>query len=712
MSGDTPSPLLEAGRNCWRIERADRVGFAIAGEAFFRAARQSLLLAERHAVILAWDLHSEVRLERDADEPDDGLPSQVGPFFDALLERRPELHLHILLWDFSMIYAAEREWRLFSDSFRDPHPRLHLRVDDRLPRGASHHQKVILVDDAFAFAGGLDLSQWRWDTAAHHLKDERRTDPDGKPYDPYHDIQMAVTGPAALALGDLCAERWQRATGESLPRVDAPATPAPWPDSLETALEDAPVGIARTYAAWEPWPAVHEVERLHLDLIAGARDYLYFENQYFSSRRIADAIADRLREPNGPEVIIVMTQDTGGLLEEGTMGRLKDRLFELLSEADEHGRLRLFFPRVADDEGEESAQVYVHAKVLIADDRILKVGSSNLSNRSMRVDSELDLVVERPAPDPSIRRWLHHLLGVHFRTEADTVAARVGESASLVEAVDGMRSDTGHSLWPLEFGCDSDLERQVADTQLLDPDEPIDPDHWIRNFVPGDERPSVLRRITLLSVLVLATLALAFLVKEGWGRVLDRETVVRHFEALQAHPAGLPALVCIIAVAGLAGVPLTLLLVGATVAMGPWVALACGFVGAHLSALAGYGIGHRLGKPLVKRWTSENVERIDRLLRDRGVLSVIFVRIVPVAPFAVINLVAGASQLRFRVFTLGNVLGMLPGMSAVILLTHQLNAAITNPGWDTILGFAAVFLAVGGAVIFIRRALRARSRPD
>ncbi len=700
--------LLNPGANCWRLERADRVGWLVGGRAYFRAVRQALLEAERHAVVLAWDLHSEVLLERDEENPDDGLPRKLGPFLNALLEARPNLEIHLLVWDFSMIYAAEREWRLFSDAFRDPHPRLHLHYDDRLPMNASHHQKVIVVDDALAFAGGFDLSSWRWDSAKHRLHDERRTDPHGDPYQPYHDLALALTGPAAKALGDLCAERWKRATGNALPRRDSPRDQAPWISGLDPFLESVDIGIARTFAAFDPWPEVHEVERLHLDLIAVARDYLYFENQYFSSRRLTEALAQRLREPDGPEVIIVLTREAGWL-EEGTMGLLRDRLFELLVEADEHGRLRLLYPRVADESGEESTQVYVHAKLVIADDRFLKVGSSNLSNRSMRVDSEVDLVIERAERDSAIRDRLLALLAIHFGTEPARVAERLEKAGTLGETIDSLETDTGHSLRPYPFGCDSDVERRLADTQLLDPDEPLDPGYWIRDFVPEGERPSTLRRLTQISLVVIVGILLAFLVKEGWGSVLDKETIVTHLETIQNSPWAPLILVGAVMLAGLVGIPLNLILVAATIVLGPWIAIGCGYAGAHLSAVAGFGLGHRFGKPILKRWNTDKIENLNRKLRDRGALSVALVRMVPIAPFTVVNLAAGASHLRFGVFNLGTLLGMAPGMAGVVLLTNQLNEAVSDPGWGSILGFLAVLLVVGGGVFFIRRALGSRT---
>ena len=89
-------------------------------------------------------------------------------------------------------------------------PRFHFRLDGMHPKGASHHQKMVVVDDAVAFVGGIDLSRWRWDTPSHQPDDPRRIDPDGRPYPPFHDMMMMVEGEVAERLGELARERWRR----------------------------------------------------------------------------------------------------------------------------------------------------------------------------------------------------------------------------------------------------------------------------------------------------------------------------------------------------------------------------------------------------------------------------------------------------------------------------------------------------------------------
>lgn len=697
--------FLQPGKNCWRTAPARRVGFVLDGELYFRAFRESLLKAEHSVYILAWDVHSRTVLLPDG-PADDGYPVELGAFLEAVLESKPALHIHLLAWDFSMIYAAEREWHLFSPIFRKPPPRLHFHRDNALPMNTSHHQKVVVVDECVAFAGGLDLSIWRWDTSEHLLHDERRRDPAGKSYQPYHDTQIAVAGDAAAMLGDLFRARWKNATGKSLQAIGARAAALPWPSCIAVDMEDVSVGVARTVARYEPHAAVREVLRLHLDAIAQARDYIYLENQYFSSAEIQQALSARLREPEGPEVIMVLTQDTNGWMEESTMGVLRNRLLELLTESDRFDRFRVYFPQIAGETGSPT-QVYVHSKVFIIDDRIAKVGSSNLSNRSMKVDTECDIVIGFEQPHEGVRRFRDRLLCTYLHRDPSEIRQHFEQTGSFIACLNAMITGHGHSLHPLLFGCENDLQRKIADTRILDPDEPLDPGFWLQETISKDERPSVLKRITVITLAILAILGAALFFKWGWGNVLDEETARRYLEQIQSYAWSPAILAAVFLIGGLVGLPLNLILVTAAVVLGPFMAFGCGIVGAQLSAMAAFGIGRWFGKPLVAKFAHKNVDELSQRIGRHGVLSVMLVRLVPIAPFIVINLLAGASHLRFAAFNYGSLLGMFPGMLGVALLTDRVQSAVRDPGPLSFLLLGIVTAVVVGTIVFVRRKLGA-----
>ena len=166
--------LLEVGRNCESIVHADRFALLIDGSAYFSALREALARAERTIFIVGWDIDSRMQLVPEG--ANDGLPAPLGEFLQALATIRRRLRIYILAWDFAMIYAFEREWMpVYQTGWRSRRG-IVFRQDGTHPRGASHHQKIVAIDDRLAFVGGLDLTRSRWDTPAHLANDARRRD--------------------------------------------------------------------------------------------------------------------------------------------------------------------------------------------------------------------------------------------------------------------------------------------------------------------------------------------------------------------------------------------------------------------------------------------------------------------------------------------------------------------------------------------------------
>ena len=315
--------ILAEGRNCWRIARAQRAAFLIDGAAYFAAFVAAAEQAQESIFIIGWDVDSRLCLT-----PEDGghmLPGDLGRFLNALVSQRQRLHVYILNWDFSMLFALEREPLPMLKLGLRTHRRVHFRLDGNHPIGASHHQKIVVVDDAVAFVGGIDLAIRRWDTSDHRAGDPRRVDPAGQPYPPVHDIQMAVDGQAAAALGELARERWRRATDQRVGVVHGGKCD-PWPRFLRPDFDDVAVAISRTQPAYNGNAEVREVEALYLGAIGAARRCIYIEAQYLTSTVLGTALAKRLAESGGPEVLLILPRDGAGWLEQSTMTVLRARL--------------------------------------------------------------------------------------------------------------------------------------------------------------------------------------------------------------------------------------------------------------------------------------------------------------------------------------------------------------------------------------------------
>ncbi|NLG75081.1 MAG: hypothetical protein GX535_02480 [Xanthomonadaceae bacterium] len=193
--------LFDAGRNCWRIERAERAAFLIDADAYFKAFVAAARKAHRSILITGWDFHSRTRLLC-ADER--GRELELGRFLNDLVRRKRGLQIHILIWDYPMIFGLDREWAPTYGFGWKPRRRIQFRYDNTHPVGASHHQKIVVIDDALAFCGGIDLTCKRWDTCDHAPNDARRVVL-GAPYPPFHDLMMAVDSDAAKSLEISCA---------------------------------------------------------------------------------------------------------------------------------------------------------------------------------------------------------------------------------------------------------------------------------------------------------------------------------------------------------------------------------------------------------------------------------------------------------------------------------------------------------------------------
>lgn len=698
--------MLEPGRNCWRLAQAGRVTFLVDGAAYFSALRAAAAKARRSIFILGWDIDSRMRLVPEG--AGDGLPEPLGDFLNALAKRSRKLRIHILDWDFAMLYAPDREvlpryklgWRT--------HRRVCFELDGAHPVGASHHQKVVVIDDAVAFVGGLDLTHCRWDTPEHHADDPRRKHPGGEPCAPFHDIQVAVDGEAAAALGQLARERWRRATGKS-PKVTSPdGSTDPWPDSLEPDLEDVPVGIARTLPKYDGYEEVQEIKALHLDAIAAARHALYLENQYFSAASIADALADRLGQPDGPEVALVSRSDDNAWLEEVTIGVMRARLHRRLCDTAPADRYRNYYPKVP---GLGDGFLNVHSKVLIADDDFVTVGSANLNNRSMGFDSECNLAIEARGEErvrAAIRAFRHRLLAEHLGVDTQEVAAKEQATGSLLQTIEALRGG-GRSLEPFDPQVSDSIDALVPPGDIIDPEKPVEPKRFLAKMMPSEVQASLVGRVLAIGGLLVSFLALA----AAWrwtelGEWLAPGRLRELGEGLKQMPAA-PLLVLGGFVVGtLLVVPVTGMIAAAVLVFGPWLGVAYSFGGSLLGAAATYGLGRAAGRQAVRRIAGSRLDRLSRELGRRGVLAVATVRIIPVAPFTVINLVAGTTHISLRDFLLGTLIGLAPGIIAAALFIDRILAALRDPGAGTVgvlLGLAIV-VVIGMALL--RRSLRRR----
>jgi len=459
--------VLDEGETCWRIARAHRAAVLIDNQAYFAAVFAALEKARRSVLLLGWGFDPRTRLFPDGYEgPDD--PDEIGRVLVEMAAQRPDLDIRLLVWRSALPIAASQDFFPHKARRWFDGTAVKFRLDDTAPFGACHHQKVLVVDDRLAFCGGGDISVDRWDTPAHLDDDPRRIMPRLDLHPPRHEVTMMVDGAAARSLGDLARERWRRSTGEQLqPPPDAGGDP--WPDHVPAHLHDVDVAIARTEPAWRRKQTVDEIRRLTLRSIFAAKKLIYLENQYFTSPQVAEALAQRLAEPDGPEVVLISTGRAPSWFDQLTMDRARAIMIWRLKSADIYGRFRAYWPSTPGGEC-----IIVHSKVTIIDDRILRVGSANLNNRSGGFDTECELAVEvdDPVSCGQVQALRDRLIGHFMACTGDMVAKYAAQFGGLIAAIEALNREG--RLQPIEPRKLSPMGEFIAAYHLGDPSSVAD----------------------------------------------------------------------------------------------------------------------------------------------------------------------------------------------------------------------------------------------
>jgi phosphatidylserine/phosphatidylglycerophosphate/cardiolipin synthase-like enzyme len=285
-------------------------------------------------------------------------------------------------------------------------------LDERVRRGGSHHQKMVLVrhpclpERDVAFIGGIDLSHGRRDDTDHRGDYQViKLDPRYGRRPPWHDVQLEIRGPTVTELDLTFRERWEDPTplnhaGRLRARLSQAMSRDRVARPLPARLGDPPpqgghaVQVLRTYPSRRPkYPFAPDgersVARAFAKAIKRARTLIYIEDQYFWSVEIARLLAEALRRQPGLQVIGVVPRypDKDSKLS-GPPSRLAQaRAIALVKDA---GGERV---GIYDVENEIDTPIYVHAKVCVIDDVWATVGSDNLNRRSWTHDSELSCAV-------------------------------------------------------------------------------------------------------------------------------------------------------------------------------------------------------------------------------------------------------------------------------------------------------------------------------
>ncbi len=490
--------ILRTGEICWVREAVEETGVLIDGKNYYSMFYQAALKAEKYILISGWQFDSKVALVRGEEAANSEAPTTFLAFLEHLCAERPDLHIYILAWDFSVVFALEREWlqKLAFDWMT--HERLSFAFDASVPIEGSHHQKFAVIDGVLGFVGGTDLCEHRWDERSHLLDNPARFTAEGELYPPYHEVHSYVRGPVVTRLAEFFAKRWTNASKAPL-TLHERTTPFETPKNDALMLPATGVSLCRTSVVPPEHPC-HDIRQMYVQAMQAAERIIYVETQYVTAHAVVDALVERMRMSYRPklDVVFIVPTEPEAPKEKLAMGILQARALQrLMDVAGECGhRLGVYSSVAVDAEGKDVA-TYIHSKLVVVDDRFLSLGSANLSNRSMGVDTELNLAFETDdVKSPlarAIKRVRVSLLAEHVGLPSARPFVR---SEGLVDRLDAMtdsRTTRLRPYVPVDPSKDAPLMTALHASvgQYLDPDHPQleddleAPERWIRNFSRG-----------------------------------------------------------------------------------------------------------------------------------------------------------------------------------------------------------------------------------
>lgn len=214
-------------------------------------------------------------------------------------------------------------------------------------------------------------------------------------------------------------------------------------------------------------------------------------------------------------------------------------------------------------------------------------------------------------------------------------------------------------------------------------------------------------RWMLLAVYLSILIGLAVLLRRPDMRHwLDPQSLSEMGRQLLALPLGPLAVIAGYVGAVLLGMPVIILITVGALIFTPWPGMLYALIGMVAGATVTYAIGRYTGAQTMDRWTKGRLALLSRHLHRRGLLTVILVRAMPVAPFIMVNMVAGALRVRLRDYVLGTFFGLMPGTIMISLFMDRLTEAWRDPGASSYAALAACVLVLIVAFWWMRRKLR------
>ena len=356
----------------------------IDGEEVLPAIAAAIRGARDHVHIAAWSITPQFALTRGTD---------AVVVRDLLGDAAQEVDVRVLLWagaPVPVIRPDRRDVRRDRDALTAG-TRVKVALDAREHPIHTHHEKIVVVDDAVAFVGGLDLTDRDGDRYDRRIHPER-----GRLG--WHDLAFRIRGPLVADVARHFNARWSAVSGEPLPEPAATDSAGEVEAQFVRTLPErlypfAPKGEFRILESYRR--ALGAAERL-----------VYIENQFLWAPEIVELLAAKLERPPRDDFrVVVLLPSQANQGQDDTRGMLA-----MLEDADA-GAGRLVASTITALKDDRVERIYVHAKAAIVDDRWLTIGSANLNARGLYNDGEANVVTHDPglARDTRLRLWSEHL---------------------------------------------------------------------------------------------------------------------------------------------------------------------------------------------------------------------------------------------------------------------------------------------------------------
>ncbi|MGK2907218.1 MAG: VTT domain-containing protein, partial [Desulfuromonadales bacterium] len=384
-----------------------------------------------------------------------------------------------------------------------------------------------------------------------------------------------------------------------------------------------------------------------------------------------------------------------------------------LYQADENRRLKVCYP----DRKELSAIINVHSKVLIIDDALLTIGSANLNNRSMGFDTECNLSLSAEGQfhiQQAITGLRHRLLAEHLGTTAEKVSVCLEETGGLFATL-GALNHGERSLQELPRTENPTIAETLSASEIIDPERPIGIEPLLDYFGVGTEHPdnavSIKQRAWRFAAVIMSAGLLAILWR--WSPLrqwLTMDNLLAVADYIRESPMTTPMVLVLYVAGSCLMFPITLLILATALSFGPYMGFTLAFTGSMLGGLASYYMGRWLGRDVVQKLAGKKINRLSRKLARRGWLAVAVVRIIPIAPYTIVNMVAGSTHISTRSFLIGTAVGMGPGILAIMLFEGGLEKVVREPGLLSVVVSIFALICAALVLIFCKRWLLSREK--